>query len=77
MALLGRGLWLPGPLYLAIPWIYLCAGSASLIAGLCLPEPLWAYPYLVLLGLICLHAGIVIASLRQRRRRRHLREKAG
>jgi hypothetical protein len=77
MAFLGRRLWLPGPLYLAVPWIYLCAGTASLIAGLYLPEPLWAYPYLVLLGLFCLHAGIVIASLRQRRRSRRLPQKAG
>jgi hypothetical protein len=79
VALLRRKLWLPRPVYLAIPWLYLGIGTASLMGGLYLPDSLWAYPYLVLLGLICFHVGLTVASLRHRRqgrRRLHRSEPA-
>ena len=67
-ALLTRRLWLPPRVYAAIPWIYLGAGTTALLGGLYLPDWVWTFPYMVLLGLACLHVGITIASMRHRRR---------
>lgn len=61
-----RRIWLPQALYDAVPWIYIATGSAALVGGLLLPEWAWPLPYLVLLGLACLHLGLGIASLRHR-----------
>ncbi len=66
--LLGKRLWLPAPLYAAIPWIYLGAGSGALMGGIFLPDWAWTLPYAFLLGLACLHAGIAVASMRRRGR---------
>jgi hypothetical protein len=65
-----RRLWLPPSFYAAIPWIYLGAGSMSLLGGLFLPGVAWLFPYLLLLGCVCLHAGVAVASMRQRSRKR-------
>lgn len=70
--LLTRRLWLPRPVYAAIPWIYLGAGTTSLVGGLYLPDWAWTFPYLMLLGLACLHVGITIASMRHSRRNRRM-----
>lgn len=70
-ATLLRPIWLPRSLYAALPWIYLGAGTASLLGGLFLPETAWLVPYLLLLGLALTHAGVAVASLRHRVRRRN------
>lgn len=62
--LLCRPVWLPRALYAAIPGIYLTAGTASLLGGLYLPDGAWLLPCLFLIGLGCVHAGILVASLR-------------
>lgn len=67
-----RRIWLPRYVYEAIPWLYLGAGSASLIGALYLPGWTWTLPYLLLFGLACLHAGAAIANLRRRYRRRRI-----
>ena len=64
---LGRRLWLPHAVYVAIPWLYLGVGVACLMGSLFLPDSVWTYPYLALFGMICLHAGVTIASLRRKR----------
>lgn len=68
--LLCKRIWLPRPLYVAVPWIYLACGTGALAGGLYLPDPAWPLPYAVLLALGCLHAGIAILSWRHRRRPR-------
>lgn len=74
--LLARRVWLPGPVYAAVPWIYLGAGITALVGGLYLPDGTWMIPYLVLLGLASIHGATAIASMRHRRRNRHLRDQA-
>jgi hypothetical protein len=63
-------IWLPSPLYAAIPWIYLISGTISLLGGLYLPDWAWPLPYAVLFGVACLHAGLRIAAARRRGRER-------
>lgn len=67
--LLLRKLWLPKALYEALPYIYIVAGSAALIAALYLPGWTWILPYIILLGLVCLHIGLGLVTLRLRFRR--------
>ena len=64
-----RKLWLPRGLYEALPYLYTLAGVGALGAALYLPGWTWILPYLVLLGLICLHAGVALITLRLRFRR--------
>lgn len=66
-----RSVWLPEPVYAAIPWIYLTSGTLSLLGGLYLPEWAWQLPYALLFGIACLHIGVHIARLRRRARQRH------
>ncbi len=68
--LLLRQVWLPRPLYAAVPWIYLGSGTGALLGGLYLPDPSWIFPYTGLFGLACLHAGIALTSMRRRRKSR-------
>lgn len=65
-----RPVWLPEPVYAAIPWIYLTSGTLSLLGGLYLPEWAWPLPYALLFGIACLHTGVHIATLRRRTRQR-------
>jgi ABC-type uncharacterized transport system permease subunit len=48
-------------------------GAAALLSGLYARDWTWILPYLVLIGLAGLHAGIAIAALRYRFRRRRTR----
>lgn len=69
-ALLFWRLWLPRWIYRALPYLYLALALLALAAGLFLPEPGWALPYLLLMGLGGLHAGLAVLSVRRRWRRR-------
>ena len=60
--------WLPERAYAAVPYFYLASGACALGGGLFLPEGSWILPYLLLMGVVVGHAGMVVASLRQRRR---------
>ena len=71
--LLLRKLWLPRILYEALPYLYISLGIAALASALYAPGWTWILPYLVLIGLACLHAGLAIVTLRYRFRRRHNR----
>ena len=67
--LLLRRVWLPTGLYRAVPWVYLILGGACLASALLLPGSEWLLPYVMLLGLGCLHAGYAVAGIRHRTRR--------
>jgi hypothetical protein len=66
--LLFRKLWLPRSVYEALPYFYLASGLGALLSALYLPSWTWILPYLILLGAICLHAGLAILTLRWRYR---------
>jgi hypothetical protein len=68
-----RKLWLPRGLYESIPYLYLLAGIFALASALFSQSWTWILPYVVLLGLICLHAGLGILALRYRFRREQRR----
>ena len=68
--LLFRKLWLPRFLYEALPYIYISCGLVALIAAAFAPDWTWILPYVILIGLVCLHAGLAIATMRVRFRKR-------
>ena len=68
--LLLQKLWLPRILYEAMPFLYIVLGIFALISAMYTPDWTWILPYAILLGLICLHVGVGIASLRYKIRRR-------
>ena len=70
-----RRLWLPKPLYAAVPWVYCGLGASALASGLFLPHPVWIVPYLLLLAVACVHAGVWVL-MRRRRYRYRLRRRA-
>ena len=64
-----RKLWLPRAVYEILPYFYVFSGLAALFSALYLPGWTWILPYLVLLGAVCLHAGLAVLTLRWRFRR--------
>ncbi|UCG73500.1 MAG: hypothetical protein JSV45_03770 [Chromatiales bacterium] len=64
-----RKLWLPKALYEAAPYCYVVGGTGALLSAIYLPGWTWILPYLVLLGAVCLHAGLAVLTLRWRSRR--------
>jgi hypothetical protein len=71
--LLNRRVWLPAPLYAALPFLYLLFGALALASGIWLPDPGWILGYLLLTSAGCLHAGLWFMMLRRRRRHARLR----
>ena len=63
-------LWLPRILYEVLPFVYIFLGIFALISAMYTPGWAWILPYAILLGLICLHAGLGIVGLRYNFRRR-------
>ncbi|HHQ15178.1 MAG TPA: hypothetical protein ENK16_09110 [Chromatiales bacterium] len=63
-------LWLPRIVYELIPAVYILLGVGALASALYGRGWTWIVPYLVLIGVGCLHAGLAIAGLRYRFRRR-------
>jgi len=63
-------LWLPRPVYELLPYAYIFAGAGALTAALYLPGWTWILPYLLLIGLAGIHAGLALVALRYRCRRR-------
>jgi len=64
-----RRLWLPKIVYEALPYLYILCGMAALASALYTPDWTWILPWAVLIGLICLHAGLAVVALRYRIRR--------
>lgn len=65
-----RRLWLPNFLYETLPYLYIACGFAALVSAIYNPAWTWILPWAILVGLICLHAGLALATLRYRLRRR-------
>ena len=59
-----KRLWLPRVLYEALPYIYMLCGIGALSSTLYTSDWTWILPWAILVGLICLHAGIALATLR-------------
>jgi hypothetical protein len=70
-----RRAWLPTVLYEAMPWVYCSLGAAALLSGLFLPHPAWLAPYLLLVAVTGLHAGVWFLMLRRRYRLGSLRRR--
>lgn len=62
-------LWLPRIVYEAMPFLYIVLGIVSLISAMYTPDWTWILPYAILLGVVCLHAGLALVTLRYTRRR--------
>jgi Flp pilus assembly protein TadB len=66
-SLMTRKIWLPKTLYDLLPYFYLIAGVAALLATLYIGNWLWVLPHYLLFSVACLHLGIVIYRRRHRR----------
>ncbi|NND53543.1 MAG: hypothetical protein HKN56_01050 [Gammaproteobacteria bacterium] len=66
--LAARKIWLPRSTYAALPFLYIFLGCYAMAAALFLRHWSWIVPYLVLVGVGCVHAGAYILTLRWRRR---------
>ncbi len=64
-----RDLWLPRVVYEALPYLYIACGLVALISAIHVPDWTWIVPWAILIALICLHAGLAVATLRYRLRR--------
>jgi len=61
-----RPLWLPRFIYEVLPYLYIVCGLAALGSAIHTPDWTWILPWAILVGLICLHAGLALAALRFR-----------
>ena len=68
--LLLQKLWLPRIVYETLPFLYLFLGLTALASAMHMQDWTWILPYAILLGLICLHAGLALITLRYRYRHR-------
>lgn len=74
-AFLCRRIWLPKLIYGAVPYFYIAAGLAALLATFYIPEWFWVVPHYLLFAVACMHIGIIIFR-RRRDRRASKREKS-
>jgi len=66
--LMSRKIWLPKLLYNALPYFYIVAGVAALLATLYISNWYWILPHYLLFGAACLHMGLLVYKRRHRRR---------
>ncbi len=62
---INKKVWLPLAVYNALPYFYLVAGIAALIATIHVGSWYWVIPHTVLFAAVCIHIAILIL------RRRH------
>lgn len=62
--LLRRKIWLPKLVYDALPWFYLAAGIAALLATLYVSDWFWIVPHYLLFSFACLHLGLRVFRYR-------------
>jgi len=67
-SLVSRKIWLPKSLYDALPYFYLLAGVAALLATLYISNWLWVLPHYLLFSAACLHLGVLVLRRRKRSR---------
>ena len=58
--LLTRRVWLPKFFYDCLPWFYLTAGIAALLATLYISDWFWILPHYLLFSAGCLHLSAVV-----------------
>ena len=68
-----RKVWLPRSAYTALPYLYIFLGIYAMTAALFLRHWSWIVPYLVLIGVGCVHGGAYVLSLRFRRQQQERR----
>lgn len=68
VAFLRRRIWLPKLIYGAIPYFYVAAGLAALLATFYIAEWFWVLPHYVLFSFASMHIGIIIFRRRRERR---------
>lgn len=59
-----RKIWLPKPIYDALPWFYLVSGIAAFLTTLYISEWFWVLPHYVLFSVACIHFGAVVLRRR-------------
>lgn len=74
MRLLMKRIWLPRPVYEALPVIYIICGLIALGSALHLPGRSWMLPWGIVLGLAAIHFGLGIFALRHRWRKSRSRK---
>jgi Flp pilus assembly protein TadB len=67
--LIARKIWLPKALYDSLPWFYLIAGVAALMATLYINAWFWILPHYFLFSAICLHLSFIVFRRRLSRKR--------
>jgi Flp pilus assembly protein TadB len=65
--LMSRKIWLPKLLYNSLPYFYLFAGIAALLATLYISNWYWILPHYLLFVAACLHMGLLVYRRRHRR----------
>jgi len=66
--LMSRKIWLPKLIYNALPYFYLFAGIAALLATMYISNWFWVLPHYLLFAAACLHMGILVYRRRHRPR---------
>jgi len=61
-----RKVWLPRPLYTALPIIYFALGTLAFLTAIFVQHWAWILPYVLLIGIGCFHAAVLISALRLR-----------
>jgi hypothetical protein len=64
---LRRKIWLPKPLYAAVPYFYVLSGLAAFLATFYISEWFWVLPHYVLFSGVCVHIGILVYRRRHRK----------
>ncbi len=65
-ARLNRKIWLPKLYYDALPWFYLFAGVAALLATLYINAWFWILPHSLLFSAACIHFSVYVFHRRRR-----------
>ena len=63
---LNRKIWLPKFYYDALPWFYLFAGVAALLATLYIKAWFWILPHSLLFSAACIHFSVYVFRRRRR-----------
>lgn len=65
---LTRKIWIPKAIYNLLPYFYLFAGFAALLATVYINAWFWVLPHYLLFAGACLHLGVLVYRRRHRRR---------
>jgi len=63
---ISKKIWLPKPIYDAIPYFYLASGFIAFLATLYISEWFWVLPHYILFSAACIHLGLLVCRRRRR-----------